>query len=285
MEIEFVRYNGLGNDYLVYDPNKNNLELNEKQIKLICDRNFGVGSDGILVGPFFKKEIPMVKIYNSDGSEAEKSGNGIRIFSKYLKDAQYITSKNFTLHTLGGDVEVEYKNDTGDIMKVYMGKTTYRSSEIPVSGEDREVINEEMEFNGKRYKVTCLSIGNPHCVIPMKHISKEKACELGKYVENSKNFPNRINMQLLKVIDRNNIQIEIHERGSGYTLASGSSSCAAASAAYKLGLVDKEINVHMPGGKIEIEILSDESVYMTGKVNSIGVIKLCSSFVDELLNI
>lgn len=276
------KYHALGNDYLVYDPQMNTLRLNEGRIKLICNRNLGIGSDGILYGPICEGGKIAVRIYNPDGSEAEKSGNGVRIFSKYLKDSGYMTQNSFILATLGGDVLVEYLNDSGDLLKVLMGKTTYQSSRIPVAGKDRLVIDEPMTFLDKPYKVTCLSIGNPHCVIPMQDISKEKACELGKYVESSENFPNRINMQLLKVIDRSNIQIEIYERGAGYTLASGSSSCAAASAAYKLGLVDRQVTVHMPGGKLEIQILPDESVYMTGKVSNIGITTLSQQFIDEL---
>jgi len=282
MKIELQKYHAIGNDYLVYDPRNNGIELNEDRIKLICSRNFGIGSDGILFGPIIGDGKIEVRIYNPDGSEAEKSGSGVRIFSKYLKDAGYVTDSKFILTTLGGDVEVEYLNDCGDLLKVLMGKTTYQSNEIPVAGADRQVINETMEFNGQEYKVTCLSIGNPHCVIPMKIISKEKACELGPHVENSGNFPNRINMQLLKVLDRKNIQIEIYERGAGYTLASGTSSCAAASAAHKLGLVDNQIKVHMPGGELEIEICPGESVYMTGSVNNVGTVILAKQFIDEL---
>ncbi len=282
MKMELQKYHGLGNDYLVYDPKNNTLPLNEQRIKLICDRNFGAGSDGILFGPISGGGKIAVKIYNPDGSEAEKSGNGVRIFSKYLKDAGYVTGSHFILGTLGGDVSVEYLNDEGDLLKVLMGKTTFLSSKIPVVGEERQVINETMTFHRKSYRVTCLSIGNPHCVIPMKVINKEKACKLGPYVESSRYFPNRINMQLLKVLDRKNIQIEIYERGAGYTLASGSSGCAAASAAHKLGLADSRVTVHMPGGSLEIEIRPDESVYMTGKVNSIGTVILSRQFVNEL---
>ena len=157
----------------------------------------------------------------------------------------------------------------GEKIKVAMGKVTFESEEIPVSGEKRKVINETFNFNGKEFKGTCVSIGNPHCVIPMKNISKDLAERLGPYVENYKNFPNKINMQLLEVIDRNNIKIEIYERGAGYTLASGSSSCAASCAAYELGLVDNKVKVHMPGGILDIEILKDKMVYMTGPVEYI----------------
>ena len=263
------KYHGLGNDYLVLDPNLNSIELTEEKIKKICNRNFGVGSDGILYGPILKDNKIKVRIFNPDGSEAEKSGNGVRIFSKYLLDKGYVKEKTFILSTLGGDVKVEYLDKDGEKIKVAMGRVTFESEEIPVSGEKRKVINETFNFKGKEYKGTCVSIGNPHCVIPMKNISKNLAESLGPYVENYKEFPNKINMQLLEVIDRNNIKIEIYERGAGYTLASGSSSCAAASVAYELGLVDNKVKVHMPGGVLDIEILKDKMVYMIGPVEYI----------------
>lgn len=282
MNMKLEKYHGLGNDYLVYDPQNAPFLFSEEQIRRVCDRNFGVGSDGILYGPLFEEDKLKVRIFNPDGSEAEKSGNGVRIFSKYLKDAGYVTGNRFVLTTLGGDVKVEYLNESGDLLKVEMGTVTYKSGKIPVTGENRQVIDETMKFGNQEYRVTCLSIGNPHCVIPMEEISREKACNLGPLVENSKHFPNRINMQLLKILDRDTIQIEIYERGAGYTLASGSSSCAAASAAYKLGLVGRQVDVRMPGGTLKIEISPDESVYMTGSVNTIGTVILSPAFIKEL---
>lgn len=281
MNIVMKKYHGLGNDYFVLDPNKNEVKLNEKIIKLICHRNFGAGSDGILYGPIIEEGKIKVKIYNPDGSEAEKSGNGIRIFSRFLLDEGYVTGKSFVLSTLGGDVKVEFQDSKGHMIKVDMGKAVFNSKDIPVRGVDREVVNETMNFNNKNYKVTCVNIGNPHCVIPMNNISEDKAREIGPFVENSSNFPNRINMQLLKVIDRNNIAIEIYERGAGYTLASGTSSCAAASAAYKLGLVDEDIEVHSPGGNLHIKLDKDYNVQLTGPVESIGKVELSEEFMSK----
>lgn len=282
MNISLERYHGLGNDYLVLDPNRFDLPLNEKSIRRICDRNFGFGSDGILLGPIFEDGGIKVRIYNPDGSEAEKSGNGVRIFSRYLRNFGYIQDDAFVLTTLGGKVDVQYLKPDGSLLRVQMGKPTYLSTEIPVSGTKRLVIDEPMRFLGNDYRATCLSIGNPHCVIPMDEISKAIAIELGHCVESAPYFPNRINMQLLKVLSRSDIAIEIYERGAGYTLASGSSSCAAASAAYRLGLVDRNITVHMPGGTLQIEIQQDESVYMTGTVNSIGTVTLSDELLIEL---
>lgn len=266
MDVHFKKYHGLGNDYLVIDPNLRDVAMTEDNIRLICDRNFGVGSDGILYGPILDGDIPALRILNPDGSEAEKSGNGLRIFAKYLFEKQYVQSKEFQIKTLGGIVSVQVKDDTAGLIRINMGKVTFVSNEIPVAGESREVVNEALDIEGVDLKVTCLSIGNPHCVIPMEEVSEERARALGPLVENHKSFPNRINLQILKVVDRANIDIRIWERGAGYTLASGSSSCAAACAAHKLGMVDNDITVHMPGGTLRIEIMPDGEVFMTGPV-------------------
>ncbi len=266
MDVHFKKYHGLGNDYLVIDPNVQDFAMSEANIRLICDRNFGVGSDGILYGPDLSGDMPSVRILNPDGSEAEKSGNGLRIFAKYLFEKKYVSSKNFKIKTIGGIVDVQVKDDTAGLIRINMGKVTFISNEIPVAGESREVVNEVLDVNGVDFKVTCLSIGNPHCVIPMEEVTEERARAIGPFVENHEMFPNRINLQILKVIDRANIDIRIWERGAGYTLASGSSSCAAACAAHKLGLVDNDITVHMPGGELHIEIADDGEVFMTGPV-------------------
>jgi len=266
MTVHFKKYHGLGNDYLVIDPNVRDFAMTEASIRLICDRNFGVGSDGILYGPRFEGDLPVLRIFNPDGSEAEKSGNGLRIFAKYLVERKYVQSKAFKIKTLGGIVDVQVKDDTAGLIRINMGKVTFTSNEIPVAGEPREVVNEPLDIAGATYNVTCLSIGNPHCVIPMPEVSEATARELGPHVETHKLFPNRINMQIVRVIDRANIDIRIWERGAGYTLASGSSSCAAASASHKLGLVDNDITVHMPGGTLHIEIADDGRIHMTGPV-------------------
>ncbi|MCX5645384.1 MAG: diaminopimelate epimerase [Phycisphaerae bacterium] len=266
MAVHFKKYHGLGNDYLVIDPNVQDFEMTEANIRLICDRNFGVGSDGILYGPRFEDDTPVLRIFNPDGSEAEKSGNGLRIFAKYLFEKKYVRSKTFQIKTLGGIVDVQVQDKTANLIRINMGKVTFISNEIPVAGPRREVVNESLDINGTQYKVTCLSIGNPHCVIPMQEVSEQTARALGPFVENHKMFPNRINMQIVRVIDRANIDIRIWERGAGYTLASGSSSCAAAAASHKLGFVDNDITVHMPGGTLRIEIGNDDRIHMTGPV-------------------
>lgn len=282
MTLRLEKYHGLGNDYLIMDPAHNPLEPNGERIRLICDRNFGVGGDGILHGPHFADGAPGVRIFNPDGSEAEKSGNGVRIFAKYLRDAGYVRDESFTLSTKGGNVEVRYLNGDGSLMRVLMGRVVFASADIPVSGPPREVVDEPMDFGGETHRATCLSLGNPHCVIQTSDPSREEALRLGPLVENAPRFPNRINLQLMKVIDRKNIAIEIHERGAGYTKASGSSSCAAASAAKRLGLVDGDVTVHMPGGTLRIEIGDDWRVSMTGTVERIGGFSAAEEFAEKL---
>ncbi len=269
MKAYFKKYHGLGNDYIVIDPNTFGGEPTAEQIRLICDRHFGIGADGMLYGPIRQGKNLKVRIFNPDGSEAEKSGNGLRIFAKYLFEKGYAREKSFDIETLGGVVRAELKDESAGLIKIEMGKVIFNSKLIPATGSEREIVNEPLEIAGEIYKVTCCSIGNPHCVIPLEQISPEKAKQLGPLVENHEIFPNRTNVQLLKVINRNTISIEIWERGAGYTLASGSSSCAAACAARRLGLVDNEVIVKMPGGELSIAISDDYAVHMTGPVENV----------------
>lgn len=281
MQIVLEKYHGLGNDYLVFDPNKNELELNEANVKMICNRNVGLGSDGILEGPLLGEHLA-VKIWNPDGSVAEKSGNGVRIFAKYLKDAGYVQKKNYELMTDGGIVEITYLNEEGSRLRISMGKLSFVSEEIPVIGERREVINEDMVFGNNLYPATCVSVGNPHCVIPMQEISKELVCKIGVHSESARYFPERVNTEIMKVTDRNNIAIETYERGAGYTMATGTGACAAAGVAYKLGLTENKMIVHMPGGNLQVEITDDWNVYMTGEVFYVAEIKLSTEFTEML---
>lgn len=281
MQIVLEKYHGLGNDYLVFDPNKNELELNEANVKMICNRNVGLGSDGILEGPLLGEHLA-VKIWNPDGSVAEKSGNGVRIFAKYLKDAGYVQKKNYELMTDGGSVEITYLNEEGSRLRISMGKLSFVSEEIPVIGERREVINEDMVFGNNLYPATCVSVGNPHCVIPMQEISKELVCKIGVHSESARYFPERVNTEIMKVTDRNNIAIETYERGAGYTMATGTGACAAAAVAYKLGLTENKMLVHMPGGDLQVEIADDWNVYITGDVFYIAEIKLSTEFSEML---
>ena len=267
--MKFYKYHALGNDYLVLDPSEFK-ELTEDQIRRLCHRNYGIGSDGILYGPTDTEKTDFaLRIFNPDASEAEKSGNGLRIFARYLWDKGKVKEDEFTISTLGGKVKAKVHTN-GQNVTIDMGQVSFDSTKIPVIGTPREVINEEMEIARKKIKYSAATIGNPHCVILRDEISEAETRALGPLIENEPRFPNRTNVQFMKVLDRTNIRIEIWERGAGYTLASGSSSCAAAAVAHRLGLCDSNITVHMPGGKIEIVLSKDHSITMTGAVTKVA---------------
>lgn len=270
MNLGFTKYHALGNDYIVIHPKDLTTPLTTEQVRTICHRNFGVGSDGILLGPLpAENALCALKIYNPDGSLAEKSGNGLRIFSRFLWDEKLAGTEEFAIQTDGGRVRSTVY-DQGRMVRVEMGQVSFSSAKIPVVGPTREVLNESITVGGRTFNFCSATIGNPHCVLPLPDINPKLAHEFGPLLEVHPNFPNRTNVQFLKVLDRANIQIEIWERGAGYTLASGSSSSAAAAVAYRLGLIDRTVAVHMPGGIIRIEIGEDFSIRMTGPVTRVG---------------
>jgi len=268
--MHFAKYHALGNDYIVIKPADVPGTLGVSQICLICHRNYGIGSDGILLGPLDAKKADFgLRIFNPDGSEAEKSGNGLRIFSRYLWDKGLVGDEPFTVMTPGGKVTCRVHSG-GSAVTVEMGEVSFYSTRIPVLGPPREVVNETVEVAGKQFTFCAATIGNPHCVILRDAVSRDEATRYGPLIETDPRFPNRTNVQFMKILDRKNIRIEIWERGAGYTLASGSSGSAAAAVARKLGLCDPEITVHMPGGAIHITISEQFSVVMTGPVLKIA---------------
>jgi diaminopimelate epimerase len=265
--VRFHKYHALGNDYLVLDPADYPgwTAPTVDQIRVICHRNFGIGSDGILWGPLPSSGGAFgLRIFNPDGSEAEKSGNGLRIFSRFLQDTGRVAREAFAIETPGGRVRSEIRAD--GLITVAMGVVSFSSAVIPVTGPSREVLNERITVGGRDFTYCAATIGNPHCVIPLPEVSAEAARQYGPALEVHPNFPRRTNVQFLQVLDRANIRIEIWERGAGYTLASGSSSSAAAAVARRLGLVDPQVTVHMPGGTLEIEIADNYAITMTGPV-------------------
>lgn len=282
MCVTFYKYHSSGNDYLVYDCLKNSETLNSGNIPIICSTNFGLGFDGIMMGPIIEEDGMHVRIFNLDGSEAKSSANGICIFSKYLKDAGYVTNDvPIVLQTLGGPVQVRYNDNEGTNITVFMGRLSFSREDIGCVGTPEQVVDVPIQFGEEVYQTTCVSIGNSHCVIPMSNVFKKRVCEIGQHLQETKYFPDQINTQIVKVLDRNNIKIEIFNRKTGYTLASGSSSCAAAGAVYRLGLVDEEVCVHMQGGKQQVHIAPDWNVELTGEVYSEGKMIFTDEFVKR----
>jgi diaminopimelate epimerase len=280
--MNFSKYHALGNDYLVIDPAHHPQLFSTEEIIRICHRNFGIGSDGILWGPLpARDDAPFaLRIFNPDGSEAQKSGNGLRIFCRYLFDQGLVRHAPFKVHTSGGTVEATVHGN-GRSVTVAMGRVSFDSALIPVAGVAREVIRETLLAAGESLTFTSATIGNPHCVIERPATTTADVQRLGPLIENHSMFPERTNVQFLTVINRNNIAIEIWERGAGYTLASGSSSCAAAAVAHRLGYVDSAVSVTMPGGTISIRIDENYAVTMTGAVTKVAHGELADEVFSE----
>lgn len=270
--MDFAKYHALGNDYIVIDPHCLEIAPTPETILLLCNRHFGIGADGVLFGPVglvSEAEPVQLRIFNPDGSECEKSGNGLRIFALYLTE-HYLAGDRFVIHTLAGDSPVCVRDIGSGIVQVDMGRPRF------------DTVAEPFEVNGRALNLTSVDMGNPHAVIPMTRISPELAHELGPVIGRNARFPNGSNVQLMRVLDRHAIEIEIWERGAGYTLASGSSSCAAAAAAHTLGLVDNTVEVRMPGGTIQIEIGSGGEITMTGTAQPVVSGRLAPAFRAHL---
>jgi diaminopimelate epimerase len=268
---EFVKSHGLGNDYIVLDQAQLSRPLTPEAVRTICDYHFGVGSDGILlVIPGTGADFG-VRIFNPDGSEAEKSGNGIRILAKFLYDHGYAPRPELTISTLGGHVRARLDLD-GDRVRMItadMGRATFVSTEIPVAGPRREVVRETLAVDDQRLTVTCVSVGNPHCVIFTDTLDVDEVKRLGPKIERHQSFPNRINVQFAKLLGRDRVSILIWERGAGYTLASGTSSCAVAAACVKNGLTDRTVTIESPGGALTVSIADTWGLTLTGPVSEI----------------
>ena len=283
MQNFFVKSHGLGNDYIVLNQDKIEFELTKKAIIKICDVHFGIGSDGILLKVPSKKADFGLRILNPDGSEAEKSGNGLRIFAKYLYDYKYSAKNIFTIETPGGLVSaeiIEEKNGKAFTIKVDMGKAIFESEKIPVICKNTECIDETLNLEYKDYQISCVSVGNPHCVILKDELDESEIMTFGTQIENNPMFPNRINVQFAKVISPTEVEVIIWERGAGWTLASGSSSCAVACIVVKKGLTERNLTIKMPGGNLKIEIDKLWNIKMTGEVREIASGVLSTELIE-----
>ncbi len=288
MKNAFFRGHGLGNDYIVMDPKELTFKLTPSTIKSLCDRNWGLGSDGILALVPSKNAHFGLRIFNPDGSEAEKSGNGLRIFARYLHATGKTKKKHFTVDTKGGLVTIELHIDRhGDAstVTVEMGQATFRPAALPCSLSVDELIQQPIVADGRTLTFTGVSVGNPHCVLfksSGESWSREDLLTLGPTLEHHILFPKRTNVQLAVPTGPHELFILIWERGAGETQASGSSSCAAASAAVRLGLVKSPVTVRMPGGTLNIEVAADFSLTMKGPVAEVARGSLSRSFVRGL---
>jgi diaminopimelate epimerase len=281
---EFVKSHALGNDYIVLDGSQLSFRLTPEAVRTICDYHFGIGSDGILLVVPGENADFGVRIFNPDGGEAEKSGNGIRILAKFLWDHGYAPRPDFTIATLGGLVRARLDLDGKRVRMITadMGRATFVSEEIPVAGPRREVVGEPLVVDGERLTVTCVSVGNPHCVILADSLDEARVKRLGPKIEHHSSFPKRINVQFAKVLARDRVAIMIWERGAGWTLASGTSSCGVVSACVKNNLTDRRVTVQCPGGELAVAVADNWDLTLTGPVSEIGRGTLSADLVEGL---
>jgi len=270
----WLKSHGLGNDYIVFNSKTAGFKFTEEVIQKICNRNYGIGSDGLLIFVDSEKADFGLRIYNPDGSEAEKSGNGIRIFADYLYGMEFTDKKKFSIEVGGSLVKCEIqtvrgKNDVKSIL-VEMGKASFNPDSVPVKFDGEETLDIPIFVEGRELIFSAVSIGNPHAVFMVDDLDSIDIKKMGPLIEHDRMFPNRINVQFVQIIDRQNVMIEIWERGAGYTLASGSSSCGVVSVLNRKDMVDNEVNVHMPGGTLEVSIDKNNKIKLRGPVTRIA---------------
>ncbi len=268
--MRFWKMHGLGNDYVVVDNRDG--KIGDKQTarlaETLCERRFSIGADGLLL--VYNSSVADVKmrIFNSDGSEAEMCGNGIRCFAKYCYENGIVPKSAFRVETLSGikQVWLTIKDAEVESVKVDMGAPNWQRSSLPMAGEGT-CINQKLEVDAETYKVTCLSMGNPHCVIFVENVDEFPVYEVGPQVEHNKAFPKRTNVGFVQVLNQNELGVRVWERGCGETLACGTGTCAAVAAAHRLGKVGGKVKVHVLGGDLEVEV--GKTLFLSGAAEKV----------------
>ncbi|WP_099468792.1 diaminopimelate epimerase [Konateibacter massiliensis] len=265
--MKFTKMHGIGNDYVYINCFEEKIDNPSEVSKMVSDRHFGIGSDGlILIKPSKVADFQM-EMYNADGSQGEMCGNGIRCVAKYVYDYKLTDKTSISVETLAGikQLELTVENDKAVLVKVNMGSPELNPAKIPVVADGESVIAAPIEVDGKNYNMTCVSMGNPHAVIYMDNVKDLDLEKIGPGFENHERFPKRINTEFAKVIDRETIDMRVWERGSGETLACGTGACATAVASILNGLTEDKVTVRLLGGDLMVEWnRSENKVYMTG---------------------
>lgn len=271
MKIKFVKSQGIGNDFIIIEDLKSKLNLTEETRARLCNRHFGIGADGlIIVRPSQIADFLMI-FYNPDGSQAEMCGNGIRCFGKYLYDYCLTNKTNLHIETLAGIKEVSLliskEKAVGAI--VDMGKPLFKPFEIPAIFEGDKIVNELLEIEKERIRITCVNMGNPHSVIFVEEADGVPIKTLGPLIEHWPIFPEKTNVELVQLINPEEIKMRVWERGAGETLACGTGACAAVVAGVKNRLTDRIVKVHLPGGDLDINWRKDGRVLMSGPAKEV----------------
>ncbi len=268
--MHFWKMHGLGNDYIVIDNRDMKIsdDRTTELAKTLCERRFSVGADGLLLVCTSKVADVKMRIFNSDGSEAEMCGNGIRCFSKYCYENDIAKKTEFSVETLSGIKHVWLTLNGKEVatVKVDMGAPNWQRSSLPMIGEGT-CINGDLEVDGEHYKVTCLSMGNPHCVIFVENVDEFPVDYVGPIIENDRAFPKRTNVGFVQVLTKSELKVRVWERGCGETLACGTGTCAAVAAANKLGKVGDKVTVHVLGGDLQVEV--GKNLFLSGAAEKV----------------
>jgi len=265
--IKFTKMHGLGNDYVYIDAINQKIENESSLAKFVSNRHFGIGSDGLIL--ICKSEIAdfKMRMFNSDGSEAEMCGNGIRCVGKFVYDKGLTNKTTVKIETLAGikTLILNTKDGKVETARVDMGEPILEAEKIPVISTEKPVKNLELEAENKKFKFTCVSMGNPHAITIVENTKEFDVEKYGKVLEIDKAFPKKANIEFAQIIDRQNINMRVWERGAGETLACGTGACATAVACNLNGLTDRKVNIELLGGTLNIEWNeTDNHVYMTG---------------------
>ncbi len=268
MKFNFTKWQGCGNDFVIVDCFAEKIDDFAALAVRICDRHYGIGADGlILVQPSAKADFKM-RIFNTDGSEAEMCGNGIRCFARYVYEAKRTAKTVFTVETGAGILTPEIilgKNNAVELIRVNMGQPILAGEDIPVTGFGREqIVAAPITVLGKAYEMTCVSMGNPHCVVFVDDIKQVPLEAVGPLFEKHELFPRKINTEFVEVKDRRHMRMRVWERGAAITLACGTGSCATLVAAVLNGKTDKQVEIELDGGRLLVEWAADKNIYMSG---------------------
>ncbi|MDT3698238.1 MAG: diaminopimelate epimerase [Thermincola sp.] len=265
--MKFTKMQGLGNDFVLVDGLKEKLPENLGELsQKLCDRHFGVGADGLVVVlPSQAADIRM-RIFNPDGSEPEMCGNVIRCFARYVYDHDIVSKQTITIETLAGIIvpELIFSADKTLNIRVDMGEPRLERSLIPMEGPPGQVVDEAIKVDGNTYKVTCVSMGNPHCITFVPNVNEVPIHDIGPQLEAHPLFPRKTNVEFIHVLNKDEVNMRVWERGAGETLACGTGACATAVACVLNGLTNRAITVHLAGGDLFIEWAENNHVYMTG---------------------
>ncbi len=274
-KIKFSKLNGQGNDFIIIDATENQIKLSVSQITEMCNRNLGIGADGLILVKKSKISDLKMEYYNRDGSVAEMCGNGIRCMARFAYEKNLINSNNINIETLAGikKIFLDIENNKVGNIKVGMGSPEFRPENIPVKIKNKyEVLNYKITVDSKNFYINCISLGNPHCVVFLEEKENLDTFPVNKWgprLENHNIFPNKTNVEFIQINSNKELNMRVWERGVGETLSCGTGACAAGVCAVKLKKIKREkIAVNMPGGKlIIIWNCPDSEVYLEGKVD------------------